>query len=91
MGDGPGACGLGPRTDGDRTWLIQRLDDLGGVHVDVNDSGVPGEPGKIPRDPGHLTVLLAYLAVMFVVCLLACLVPARRAMAVNPIDALRAE
>jgi ABC-type lipoprotein release transport system permease subunit len=29
--------------------------------------------------------------VMFVVCLLACIVPARRAMAVNPIEALRAE
>ena len=47
--------------------------------------------GRIPRAPGHITVLLAYLALMFVVCLLACLVPARRAMAVNPIDALRAE
>ena len=50
-----------------------------------------GLAGRIPREPGHITVLLAYLALMFVVCLLACLVPARRAMAVNPIDALRAE
>jgi ABC-type lipoprotein release transport system permease subunit len=36
-------------------------------------------------------VLAACLAVMFVVCLLACVVPPRRAMAVSPIDALRAQ
>jgi predicted permease len=47
--------------------------------------------GKVPSTTSHIAVLLGYLAVMFVVCLLACLVPARRAMAVNPIDALRAE
>jgi ABC-type antimicrobial peptide transport system permease subunit len=45
----------------------------------------------IPTAPAHIAWLLGYLAVMFVVCLLACLVPARRAMAVDPIQALRVD
>lgn len=47
--------------------------------------------GHVPSTPAHLAALLVYLVVMFVVCLLACVVPARRAMAANPIDALRAD
>jgi len=36
-------------------------------------------------------LLVAYGACMFAVCLLACIVPTRRALAVEPTEALRAE
>ena len=39
----------------------------------------------------HAGVLLAYSVLMLVVCLLACAVPTRRALAVEPTEALRAE
>jgi hypothetical protein len=50
-----------------------------------------GLAGRIPREPSQIAGLLGYLAVMCAVCLLACLVPARRAMTVNPTEALRAD
>ena len=40
---------------------------------------------------GQLAVLIGYAALMLGVCLLACVVPTRRALAVQPTEALRAE
>ncbi|HEX8362329.1 MAG TPA: ABC transporter permease [Longimicrobium sp.] len=48
-------------------------------------------------DPGHrptaaeVAALLGYAAVMFAVCLLACIVPTRRALRIEPTEALRVE
>ena len=39
----------------------------------------------------HLALLVAYLPVMAVVCLCACIVPMRRAVGVEPTEALRAD
>jgi putative ABC transport system permease protein len=41
--------------------------------------------------PKQLAVILSYAALMTVVCMLACVVPTRRALAVEPTEALRAE
>jgi predicted permease len=41
--------------------------------------------------PLHLTILLGTAAIMSAVSLVACLIPARRAAMVNPVEALRAE
>ena len=41
--------------------------------------------------PLHLTILLGTAAIMSAVSLIACLIPARRAAMVNPVEALRAE
>ena len=40
---------------------------------------------------GQLAILIGYAALMLAVCLLACIVPTRRALAVQPTEALRAE
>ena len=47
--------------------------------------------GQIALTPSHVAGLFGYGLVMCGVCLLACIVPARRAMAVDPIEALKAE
>jgi len=41
--------------------------------------------------PGQVAALLGYVAFMFAVCLLACVVPTRRALGVEPMEALRVE
>jgi putative ABC transport system permease protein len=40
---------------------------------------------------GNIALLLGYMTLMFAVCLLACVVPTRRALKVEPTEALRAE
>ena len=47
--------------------------------------------GQIVTTIGYQVAIAGYALLMFGVCLLACLVPARRALRVNPIDALRSE
>jgi putative ABC transport system permease protein len=47
--------------------------------------------GQIVTTLAYQLAVAGYALVMFGVCLLACLVPARRALRVNPVDALRAE
>ena len=47
--------------------------------------------GQILTSLDFLLAIAAYSIVMFGVCLLACFVPARRALRVDPIDALRME
>ena len=41
--------------------------------------------------PARVALLVLYAAIILGVCLLACIVPTRRALAVHPVDALRAE
>ncbi len=48
------------------------------------------DPGTGPS-AGGAALIVAYAAAMFGVCLLACIVPTRRALAVQPTEALRAE
>lgn len=47
--------------------------------------------GQIVSAVSYWFIILGYSLVMFAVCLLACLVPARRALQVDPIEALRTE
>ena len=39
----------------------------------------------------HISLLVGYAGVMMAVCMLACVVPTRRALGVQPTEALRAE
>lgn len=55
-----------------------------GLRVGLSDPGL--EPSA-----QEIAILLGYAAVMLGVCLLACVVPARRALGVVPTEALRAE
>lgn len=58
-------------------------------HVPDSAMGMQTFKGGIPL--GQLAVLIGYSAAMLGVCLLACVVPTRRALGVQPTEALRAE
>ena len=47
--------------------------------------------GRLGLTVGDVALLVAYAALMLAVCLLACIVPTRRALGVEPTEALRAE
>ena len=53
------------------------------------ETDMPGLTGQL--SPGRVAILSGYAVVMLGVCLLACVVPTRRALAVEPTVALRAE
>ena len=55
------------------------------------DSGLGMEDLAGGLSTGQLAMLIGYAALMLGVCLLACIVPTRRALAVQPTEALRAE
>jgi hypothetical protein len=59
----------------------------GGLIIGVLALGISG--GDV--SPGQIAMLLAYVAVMFGVCMLACAVPTWRALRVEPTEALRSE
>jgi len=58
-------------------------------HLPDTDMGMHTFKGGLPLD--QLAVLIAYSAAMLGVCLLACIVPTRRALGVQPTEALRVE
>ncbi|MBA2571979.1 MAG: ABC transporter permease [Gemmatimonadetes bacterium] len=71
---------------------------VGGVLVGaaafIMSGHVPDQPidfSKPGPSPAQVALLVAYAALMFVVCLLACIVPTRRALRIQPSEALRAE
>ena len=75
---------------------IALLLSLAGISAVLSFTGA-----RLTREIGILTqsalslsqwaVLVAYAALMLVVCLLACIVPSHRALRVEPTEALRAE
>jgi len=68
----------------------------GGVLIVLAAVLMAGGDGGLGRveggfSPANLALLAAYVAFMLAVCLLACVVPTRRALRVEPTDALRTE
>ena len=61
------------------------------VFLAILVSGGDGGLGHIDFSLANLGLLLAYAVLMLGVCLLACVVPTRRALSVEPTEALRAE
>ncbi len=65
----------------------------GGALIAVGAFVLSGGDGQLVTalSPGQLGLLAVYAALMFGVCLLACIVPTQRALRVEPTEALRAE
>ena len=68
----------------------------GGALIALAAVLLAGGDGSITRVEGgftlvHLAMLVAYVTLMLAVCMLACVVPTRRALRVEPTEALRAE
>jgi ABC-type antimicrobial peptide transport system permease subunit len=68
----------------------------GGALIALLAVAAAGGDGGLARVEGgfslaNVAMLLAYAALMLAVCLLACVVPTRRALKVEPTEALRAE
>ncbi|MDQ3309093.1 MAG: FtsX-like permease family protein, partial [Gemmatimonadota bacterium] len=66
---------------------------VGGALIAVGAFVLSGGDGQLVTalSPGQLGLLAVYAALMFGVCLLACIVPTQRALRVEPTEALRAE
>lgn len=69
---------------------------IGGVLIALGAVAATGGDGGLARVEGgfsllNVVLLLAYASLMMGVCLLACIVPTRRALSVEPTEALRAE
>jgi putative ABC transport system permease protein len=58
-------------------------------HVPDSDMSMQMLAGGM--SPGQLAMLIGYATLMLAVCLLACIVPTRRALGIQPTEALRAE
>ena len=54
-----------------------------------NDKAALRHRRPIALSPGQVALLLVYAAFMLGVCLLACVVPTRRALGIQPTEALR--
>jgi putative ABC transport system permease protein len=57
----------------------------------VSESGVMSGSEGVARQVLRMALFLGYITLMFGVCLLACIVPTRRALGVEPTEALRAQ
>lgn len=65
----------------------------GGALIALGAFALSGGDGQLVTalSPGQLGLLAAYTALMFGVCMLACVVPTRRALSIEPAEALRCD